>query len=143
MCGSNDHVNSNINSSRRDVYVVTRWDDRVYDNGYPKHNNDLHSKLFGGGLSSCYRYRHGNDQPTSTNYGNLICVFGLNVTISECSNPWYMEQLEYRSCHDFCIRSSDGSNRRNEHDNIQCSEWLQHDESIYGIPPTGINSNPK
>ena len=143
MCGATSNINSDINCSWWNVYLVTGRNHRIYDNGYPKHNNDLHSKLYGGGLSSCYRYRHGNNQPTSTNYWNLVCLFGLNVAISECSNTRHMEQFKYRSCNDFCIRSSDGSNRRNEHDNIQCSEWLQHDESIYGIPTTGINSNPK
>jgi hypothetical protein len=87
------NINSYINGAWRNVYMVTGGSYRLNDNGYPKHNNDIHSNLHGGGLSSCYRYRNGNNQPTSTNNGNLVCLFGINVAIGECSNSRHMEQL--------------------------------------------------
>jgi hypothetical protein len=113
MCWTTSNINSDINGSWWNVYLVTGWNYRIYDNGYPKHNNDLHSNLHGGGLSSCYRYRNGNNQPTSTNYRNLVIMFGLNIAISECSDSRHMEQLEYWCSNDFCIRSSNGSEPRN------------------------------
>jgi hypothetical protein len=143
MCWPTSNINSDINGTRRNVYLVTWWNHRSHNNGYPKHHNDLYSNVYGGGLSSSYRYRNGNNQPTSTNNGNLVCLFGLNVAISECSNSRHMEQLEYGSSHDNSIRSSNGSEPRNEHDNIQRIKWMQYDESIYRISTTGINSNPK
>jgi hypothetical protein len=124
MCWPTSNINSDINGTRRNVYLVTGWSYRIYNNGYPKHNNDLHSNVHGGGLSSSYRNRNGNNQPASSNNWNLVCMFGLNVAISECSNSRHVEQFEYGRSNDICIRSSNGSKPRNEHDNIQRIKWM-------------------
>jgi hypothetical protein len=143
MCWTTSNINSDINGSWWNVYLVTGWSHRIYNNGYPKYNHDLYGNLRGSGLSSCNRYRNGNNQPTSTNYRNLDGLFGLNISIGECGNSRHMEQLESRRSNNFCIRSSNGIERRNEHHNVQRFKWMQYNKSIHRISTTGINSNTK
>jgi hypothetical protein len=91
MCGPTSNINSDINGTRRYLYVVPWRDDRFNPNGYTKYNDNLHSNLHGSGLSCGNGHRNGYDKSTSTNHRNLDGLFGLNVAINERSNPRHME----------------------------------------------------
>jgi hypothetical protein len=85
------NINSKLNRSGWNLYLVTGRNDRINDNGKPKYNDNLYSNVHRSRLSSSNGNRNSNNHPASTDYRNVDSVFRVNIPISECSNARYME----------------------------------------------------